>query len=749
MKKKSTNRSAFFNPRTLLGVFFCFAGIGLALLALSKASAQPGAAKQMVVQGQYRGVLPVVKFDISRPLREITPIFPGTATKNEDEELGAIPMPKPGAKFIDPVVQSALGHPVQPAIAPPFVSFDAYSNSCGCSPPDPNGAVGPNHFVVMGNLHFQIFNRSGVSLFGPAANNTLWSGFGGGCQTRNDGDPVVLYDRLADRWLLTQFTAAAPYLECIALSTTPDPLGSYYRWSIATGNGSNFPDYPKAGIWPDAYYFSTREFAGGTTFVGVGAYAFNRAQALAGNPNPQVIAFLAPPNPAYIVGDGLLPSDMEGTTPPPAGSPNFYIGSMDNNASYGAPQDALTLWKFTANFNNPPASTFVLTNTLPVAPFNSILALCGGGRNCVPQPGTANRIDHLGYRQRPLHRAAYRNFGDHEAIVTNQSVSAGTGPAGEVSGIRWWELRSPNNNPVVYQDATYAPGLTDGIHRWMGSMAINADGDIALAYSASSSSVFPGIRYTGRRAGDPLGQMTLGEGTMLNGTGSQTGSQRWGDYTSLKIDPVDDRSFWVVNEYVPTTSSIGWRIHVGGFSLAPQVTGAVSRKMHGAAGAFDVPLPLTGTAGVECRTSGGTNDYTMVVTFAVNVTVTGSPQAEVTAGTGCVGSSGVCDGNVSVSGNVVTIPLTNIANVQTINVRINGVNSAAGAPAANVDIPMSILIGDTNGNRAVTAADIAQTNQRTGQAVDSSNFRSDINANGSIKGSDAAIIKQNVGTALP
>ena len=198
-----------------------------------------------------------------------------------------------------------------------------------------------------------------------------------------------------------------------------------------------------------------------------------------------------------------------------------------------------------------------MTTTLPTQPFNSILGLCGGSRNCIPQPSTANKIDHLGYRQRPLFRLAYRNFGDHESLVTNQSVSAGTGPNGEVSGIRWWELRDPNGSPVIFQEGTYAPGLTDGIHRWMGSIAMNSLGDIALGFSASNGtnpSVFPSVFYTARHDGDPPGQMTLGEGSIMNGTGSQTGSQRWGDYTALVPDPTDDTTFWFINEYVPTTS---------------------------------------------------------------------------------------------------------------------------------------------------------------------------------------------------
>ena len=179
-------------------------------------------------------------------------------------------------------------------IPAPIITFNAQPNVNGVVPPDSNGTVGPNHVVTMVNLTFQIFDKSGNSLFGPANNNTLWAGFGGECQTDNSGDPVVLYDRAADRWLLSQFTASGPtFFECVAVSTTNDPTGSYFRYSIATG--TNFPDYPKAGVWPDAYYFSTREFLNAGPFAGVGAYALNRAQALAGNPNPQVISFLVPP----------------------------------------------------------------------------------------------------------------------------------------------------------------------------------------------------------------------------------------------------------------------------------------------------------------------------------------------------------------------------------------------------------------------------------------------------------------------
>src|ERR1041385_2830046 len=300
MKRKSTKPSAFFNRRTLLSVFIIFAGIGLALFALGRASAQRAPSRQSsnsqpLIQAQYRGVMRVVKFDISPPLRSMKPLAWNSCTQREDEEGGPLPVRPLGPVVPDSVVQRMLGRIGIPA---PIITFDGNSNLCGCSPPDPNGAVGPNHVVTMSNLHFQIFDKSGNSLFGPAANNTLWSGFSGDCQTDNAGDPVVLYDQLADRWILTQFTSSGPtFFECVAVSQTNDPTGSFFRYAISTGN--NFPDYPKGGVWPDAYYFSTREFDPSGNFAGVGAYALDRTQALAGDPNPTIVGFLQPPNPLY------------------------------------------------------------------------------------------------------------------------------------------------------------------------------------------------------------------------------------------------------------------------------------------------------------------------------------------------------------------------------------------------------------------------------------------------------------------
>ncbi len=212
-----------------------------------------------------------------------------------------------------------------------------------------------------------------------------------------------------------------------------------------------------------------------------------------------------------------------------------------------------------------------------------------------------------------MFRLAYRNFGDHESLVTNQSVSGGTGPNGEVSGIRWWELRSPNSSPVVFQEGTYAPGVTDGIHRWMGSIAMDGAGNMALGFSTANDinpSVFPSVSYTGRLAGSPLGTMPLGEANIITGTGSQTGGgNRWGDYTSLTIDPSDDLTFWHVNEWVPTTSATGWQLRVGSFKVVSVPTNILSN----------------GSASVVSAGANGVLDPGEVVTVSLGVRNTGGP----------------------------------------------------------------------------------------------------------------------------
>jgi hypothetical protein len=235
---------------------------------------------------------------------------------------------------------------------------------------------------------------------------------------------------------------------------------------------------------------------------------------------------------------------------------------MDDGAQYGAPFDALNVFEFSIHWRSQPKASFVLSNQLPVAPFDSVFPCDPTSRNCIPQPDTTNKIDILSYRQRPTWRLAYRNFGKFESFVTNQSVEARPG----VAGVRWYEIRRVDKVLSLYQQGTYAPD--DGVHRWMGSIAMDRRGDMGLGYSVSNdTTVYPGIRYTGRLSGDPLGEMTLGEAVMINGSGSQLVSARWGDYTSMNLDPTDDCSFWYVNQYYETSSDRGWQTRIGTFRL--------------------------------------------------------------------------------------------------------------------------------------------------------------------------------------
>ncbi|CAG0937081.1 Xanthomonalisin [Thermoflexales bacterium] len=494
---------------------------------------------------------PVVP-DVSPPLRDIPVPQIRAVPDSEVREMGVPGETESGvgpaddrAQGVDPVVQSEFGSAERDSArieAPsPSVNFDGLTNIDGVYPPDTNGEVGPNHYVQWVNLHFQIFNKSGVSVYGPAAGNAIWSGFGGPCETRNDGDPIVLYDQLADRWVMTQFTAANPYGECVAISTTGDPTGSYYRYFFQFST-SIFYDYPKLGVWTDGYYLSDNRF-GTVSFQGASAIALERDKMLLGQA-ARYVEFKT--STSYGT---LLPADLDGSTLPPTGSPAFFaeIGST-----------ALRLWKFKVDWANTANSTFTGPTNMTVAAYNQ---LCSSTRSCIPQPGTTVKVDGIG--DRLMHRLAYRNFGTHESLVVSHNVNAAS--SGTKAGVRWYEVRNPNGTPTIYQQGTYSP---DSDHRWMGSLAMDRDGNIALGYSVSSASTYPSIRYTGRLASDPLGTLPQGETNAITGSGSQTGSgSRWGDYSAMSVDPVDDCTFWYTTEYFATTGTAPWRTRIVAFKF--------------------------------------------------------------------------------------------------------------------------------------------------------------------------------------
>jgi hypothetical protein len=317
---------------------------------------------------------------------------------------------------------------------------------------------------------------------------------------------------------------------------------------------------------PDGLYITTREF-GPIDEYQIGVYAINRHQLVEGDPNPTVVSFylVNGVDPLYLLGDGILPADLDGKRMPPSGSPEYFAGTMDDGGPYGAPYDALNWFAADVDFAHPGNSTFDLTASVPTAPFDSIFPCSPGSRDCLPQPGVTDPtryLDILSYRQRPTFRLQYRNFKTYESLVTNQSVEAAPG----VAGVRWYEIRSPQS-PVIYQQGTYAPG--DGVHRWMGSVAQDKNGNLAAGYSVvNGTTVYPGIRYSGRLAGDPPGQLSQGEATLQDGAGSQlTTNSRWGDYTELSVDPRDDCTFYYINEYYPVTNIVNWQTVIGAFKF--------------------------------------------------------------------------------------------------------------------------------------------------------------------------------------
>lgn len=491
------------------------------------------------------------KHDVSPPLRKIKPIaIPRRPTfvqeggeEAEESANRSLFAPDQEAERVvrDPVEQLNFGLESAMALPAPAVNFDAMGNYDGVYPPDSNADVGPNHIVEMVNLGFKVFDKRGVTLYGPAATKTLWSGFGGPCETRNDGDGVVLYDQFADRWILSQFVVASggPYGECLAVSTGGDPMGTWYRYWFQFSTTVMY-DYPRVAVWSDGYYLSFRRFSG-TTYAGASVVALNREAML----NGQTAAwkeFLI--SPTY---GALLPSDADGKNLPPPGAPNFYVSSAGGK---------LNVWKFHVDWANLGNSTFTGPTVLTPATFS---ALCATSRSCVPQPGTSVKVDALG--DRLMHRVAYRNWGYQESLLMNQTVKS----SNNVAGIRWYEIRTPSGTPYIYQQGTYSP---DSTWRWLASIAMDASGNIGLGYNVSSSSVYPGIRFTGRLHSDPAGQMPQGEGTFIAGGGSQTAvDSRWGDYAMMTVDPVDDCTFWFTGAYIVNTGMMPWRTRIGSFKF--------------------------------------------------------------------------------------------------------------------------------------------------------------------------------------
>jgi hypothetical protein len=504
-------------------------------------------------------VIKAEKFDTSPALASIPPISPVPQLEDaETNELNILPgrdtdafLNNQPTDFKDPVLQEGE---LSSNISAPLQNFDGVNNVNGVLPPDTNGDVGPNHYVQWVNLSFAIYSKTGSLLYGPAAGNTLWSGFGGPCQTTNNGDPIVQYDHLADRWMMSQFAfpnyPSGPFYQCIAVSQTANPTGAWYRYQFQI-SASKLNDYPHFGVWSDGYYMSINQFVG-NSWGGAGAVVFDRKNMLLGQSAQAVYFDLYGVDPNL---GGMLPADLDGPAPAD-GTPNYFVEADDNGA--GFPQDQLQIWQFHVDWTTPGNSTFTQTGILPTAAFDS--NMCGGGRNCIPQQGTSVKLDAIADRM--MYRLQYRNFGTYQTMVANHTVDVNSS---DRAGIRWYELRNSGSGWSIYQQGSFSP---DASHRWMGSAAMDGNGNIGLGYSASSSTSYAAIRYTGRLAGDPLGTLPQGEGTIITGTGAQTHSaSRWGDYSMLAVDPVDNCTFWFTSEYIQTTGSATWRTRIGSFQL--------------------------------------------------------------------------------------------------------------------------------------------------------------------------------------
>jgi hypothetical protein len=470
----------------------------------------------------------------------------GPKDKKPAREMGTPPKAGPNGNGIDSVVQNTFSGELTALAAPaPLTSFPGLDlqNWGGGWPPDTHGDVGPSHYIQAVNTSIGIYDKvSGSRLAAFTFNNFFVAkGATGVCATYNQGDPYVIYDQISGRWIITDFafTAAntAPYYECIAVSKTADPVSGGWWLYTLTADTASLNDYPKLGIWGDGIYMSANMFKRGRTYSGAKVWALNRADLISGA-SLRTVSFTV--GTSYF---SLLPANVKGTNAP-TGTPEYFMSDYGSNT-------AMKLWKFTTNWATPASSTFTGPTSFNVASFTRPAS------NSVPQLGSAEKLDTLG--DRLMTALQYRNIGGVESLWVSRSVTSGTS-----TGVRWMEVRGMSGTPTVYQQGTYAP---DTNYRWMPSLAVNKNGDMAIGYNVSSSSMYPAIRYAGRLSTDTLGLLGQSEATLVAGTGAQNGGyNRWGDYASMSVDPLDDCTFWFTTEYYATTSN-NWQTRIGSFKF--------------------------------------------------------------------------------------------------------------------------------------------------------------------------------------
>ncbi|HEV2492053.1 MAG TPA: hypothetical protein VG204_03170 [Terriglobia bacterium] len=610
----------------------------------------------------YPDVLNELKHDTSLAMRDIHAASPDQGPPRIIQRM-LTPHRINQGQF-DPVVQTSASSTV--------TSYGALNangvSSTGLSPADANGAAGATQYVQWVNANYAVFAKAtGAMILGPVAGNTLWTGFGAPCETTNAGDPIAQYDKAANRWLMAQPVYGSPYVYCVAVSTTSDATGSYNRYAFSM---PYIPDYPKLGVWPDAYYGSINLFQG-NSFMGAYACAFDRNAMLAGKA-ATAQCFTTSTSQA-----SLLPSDLDGLTPPPAGSPDYFVNFGTN---------ALNLWKFHVDFTNSANTTFTGPTSIPVAPFNEA---CGtvNLNGCIQQPL------YQGYFQEPLdslgdrlmYRLAYRNFGDHEALVVSHSVDPGNG----TSAIRWYELRSPRTSPTVYQQGTYAP---DANFRWMPSIAMDHAGDIAVGYSVASTSLNPSIRYAGRVPTDPLGTLEA-ENSIFEGSFEQINNVRWGDYTSMSVDPVDDCTFWYTNQLATADTSTNWGTRIASF------------KFPNCASAPSADFGLTASPASQTVTQGNGANY------SVSISPLNGFTGSVSFSTGGLPLGVTASFNPTASASSTTLTLTAASSTPTGTYTIT-VNGLSGSLSHTLSLTLVVNAAPPGGDFSIAASPASLTVSR-------------------------------------
>jgi hypothetical protein len=563
---------------------------------------QPTVTKKTNALGQSVYSISPSRFDVSPPLSELAKISIPHRPRKQPPELPLPPWRTLRSNQKDPVTQVApktkdsVNGPNAADAAETGFNFDGIPGGTllledAGYPPDTNGSVGNNQYVEMVNTRYQIWSlnratKTATSVLGPVGNDTLWAGFGGECEAQNAGDPIVVYDKVANRWLLSQFTSSTDsdpdpdpssngiFYQCVAISKTADATGQYFRYAFAVPDG-DFGDYPHYGVWTDAYYVMAHHFTPDTddpetfSFHAASFGAMDRAKMLAGDPTATYQVINDP------LEGGHMPADLDGFAPPPTGAPGIFTSVH---------ADGMYLYRMKVDFSNAANTIRTLQAKMPVAPAT---APCGGaGGQCIPQPNTVSTLDSLG--DRLMFRLAYRNFIDHESLVVSHAVDPGV--PGVVSGVRWYEFRISgqpdsvcSSYPCTYQQGTIADE-PNGRSRWMSSIAQDAAGNMIVGYTATGT-LEPvdahSIRYTGRAANHPLGTMTVPETIIQTGNRNVASDPppadearlgRWGDYASTSIDPADDCTFWHANEYYRqgqgANSNFDWSTRIASASFS-------------------------------------------------------------------------------------------------------------------------------------------------------------------------------------